>query len=265
MRSARASQQRPLVVTIDGDGFIYNHRESGRAVGELIRDRILRAYPFEFTASFIAHELEDYRSRFDVALAREIFALANVEAASHSWSHPHDWTAPAVDAKHEIVDSVRYLERELLTSGKRVRMFLWSGRCNPTADHLRLVERLGIGNLNGGDPLLPYSSVGGRRHYHSRAWNDWVGMGLQRRVGGMEAYLRTAPERLDGFSRVVSFFEAHPKLPVHVYFHWYSGARDCSLDALRQVLDWCAKQDLETMPASRYVAEVDRLEVLASS
>ena len=262
--SAGVSERRPLVVTIDGDGFIYNNRESGHAVGEVIRDRILRAYPFEFTASFIAHELEDYRSCFDVALAREIFALANVEAASHSWSHPHDWSAHGVDARREIVDSVRYLERQLLNPGKRVQMFLWSGLCNPTDDHLCLVESLGIGNLNGGDPLLPYSLVGGRRHYHSRAWNDWVGMGLQRRVGGMEAYLRTAPERLDGFSGVINFFEAHPRLPVHVYFHWYSGARDCSLDALRQVLDWCAKQDLETMPASRYVAEVDRLEVPAS-
>jgi hypothetical protein len=267
MRSADVSERRPLVVTIDGDGFIYNHRESGHAVGELIRDRILRAYPFEFTASFIAHELEEYRSRFDVALAREIFALANVEAASHSWSHPHDWTAPGVDARREIVDSVRYLERQLLTSGKRVQMFLWSGRCNPTANHLRLVERLGIGNLNGGDPLLPYSLVGGRRHYHSRAWNDWVGMDLQRRVaragGGVEAYLRSAPERLDGFSRVIEFFEAHSKLPVHVYFHWYSGACDDSLDAVRRVLDWCVNQDLETMPASRYVADVDRLELPA--
>ena len=263
-RNAHVSQSRPLVVTIDGDGFIYNHRESGQAVGELIRDQILRTYPFEFTASFIAHELEDYRSRFDVDLAREIFALNNVEAASHSWSHPQDWSAPGIDAGHEIVDSVRYLERELLAPGKRVQMFLWSGLCNPTGDHLRVVESVGIGNLNGGDPLLPFSLVGGRRHYHSRAWNDWVGMGLKRRVGGMEAHLRTAPERLDGFAQVISFFEAHPKLPVHVYFHWYSGARDCSLDALRRVLDWCAKQDLETMLASRYLAEVDRLELLAS-
>ena len=31
-------------------------------------------------------------------------------------------------------------------------------------------------------------------------------------------------------------------------------------DALRRVLDWCLSQDLETMPASRYVADVGRLE-----
>jgi hypothetical protein len=258
------SERRPLLVTIDGDGFIYRHRESGHPVGELIRDRILQAYPFEFTASFIAGELEGYSPRFDIALAREIFALPNVEAASHSWSHPHDWTDPDVDAQREIVDSVRHLEHELLARGRRVELFLWSGLCNPTGNHLRLVESLGIGNLNGGDPLLPFSLVGGRRHCHSRAWNDWTGMDLRRRVGraggGVEAYLRSAPERLDGFSRVIEFFEAHPRLPVHVYFHWYSGARDDSLDALRRVLDWCLGQDLETVPASRYVADVGRLE-----
>ena len=255
------SERRPLVVTIDGDGFIYNHRESGHAVGELIYDQILRAYPFEFTASFIAHELETYRSRFDAALARKIFALSNVEAASHSWSHPHDWTAPDVNPETEIIDSVRYLERALLNVGKRVEMFLWSGLCNPTHDHLRLVEELGIGNLNGGDPLVPYGLIGDRRHYHSRAWNDWVGMNLRRRVGGMEAYLRSNPERLDGFSRVIKFFEEHSTLPVHVYFHWYSGAREDSLDAVRRVLDWCVEQDLNSIPASRYVADVDRLGV----
>jgi hypothetical protein len=259
--------QRPLVITIDGDGFIYNHRETGYAVGELIRDRILRAYPFEFTASFIAHELEDYRSRFDIALAREIFALANVEAASHSWSHPHDWKTSVTDPEREIINSVRYLEQHLLNPGKRVQMFLWSGLCNPTEHHLRLVESLGIGNLNGGDHFMPYSLVGVARHYHSRAWNDWTGMDLRRGVaragGGVEQYLRSAPERLDGFSRVIEFFETHPKLPVHVYFHWYSGARDDSLDAVRRVLDWCMEQGLETMPASRYVADVDCFELSA--
>jgi len=249
--------RRQLFITIDGDGFIYRHRTSGRPVGELIHDHVLTAYPFEFTASFIAEDLERYRDRFDVELARTILALDNVEAASHSWSHPGDWTTPEVDLEHEIIDSVRFLEQRLLPTDQRVELFFWTGRCNPTEEALRIVDGLGIGNLNGGDMQSAFTTVGQHRHYHSRAWNDWTGMDLARcHAGGgtAETFLPTAPGSLDGFARVTEFFEAHPSLPVHVYFHWYSGVREDSLDALRRVLDWCLAHDLDSVPASQYVA-----------
>ncbi len=71
------------MVTIDGDGFIYRTNFDGRRVGEVIYDEILVNYPIPFCASVVAGDHEVYPGEFDLALARKIFALPNIEAASH--------------------------------------------------------------------------------------------------------------------------------------------------------------------------------------
>jgi glycosyltransferase involved in cell wall biosynthesis len=252
------SRQRDLLITIDGDGFIFRDRAGDRPVGELILEEVLGRYPFKFTASFIAGEMSTYQDSFDLDLAARILALENVEAASHSWSHPHDWTSPAVDPEAEVARSVHAIEERLLRGGKRVKTFLWTGRCNPTADALAAVDRHGLGNLNGGDPRRAYEEKGGLRHYMSRADNDWTCMDLERLIVGAKAgpvyqFLKSYPGSLDGFRRVIRFFEAHPELPIHVYFHWYSAVRRDSLDALKEVLEWCGRQNCRPVFASEYI------------
>jgi polysaccharide biosynthesis protein PelA len=252
------SPSRQLLITIDGDGFIFRHRDDQRAVGELILEEILTAYPFKFTASFIAGEVVAYPECFDVELATRILALENVEAASHSWSHPHDWSSRDVDVEIEVGRSVRFIEGELLRDGKRVKTFLWTGRCNPGSLALGAVEQLGLANLNGGEPQKAYTVVGGHRHYMSRAANDWVYMDLERlivadKAGPVQPFLERYPGRLDGFRKVIDFFATQLELPIHVYFHWYSGVRRDSLDALKQVLNWCREQECRPVFASEYV------------
>jgi hypothetical protein len=252
-------RSRPLLITIDGDGFIYRDRQGRRPVGELILDRVLVRYPFKFTASIIAGELTEYRDSFDVSLAETILARDNVEAASHSWSHPHDWTAASVDVDTEVVRSVRTIEERLLRDGKRVKTFLWTGHCNPTAAALRAVDRLGLANLNGGDPRRAFEVRDGYRHYMSRAPNDWTYMDLERRIvkakaGPVHDFLVSHAGRLDGFRQAIHFFETHPELPIHVYFHWYSAVRRDSIGALTDVLDWCSQQNCRPVFVSEYVA-----------
>ena len=92
----------------------------------------------------------------------------------------------------------------------------------------------------------------------SRADNDWTYMDLERLIvragaGPVYDFLRGHPGRLDGFHKVIGFFAAHPELPIHVYFHWYSAVRRDSLDALKEVLDWCARQDCRPVFASEYI------------
>jgi hypothetical protein len=255
---------RPVLVTIDGDGFIYRSRELGRPVGEVLLEEILTVYPFKFTASVIAGELERSATGFDADLAARIFALDNVQAASHSWSHPNDWRSGRVDLGLEIRRSVGVIESRLLGEGKRVEAFLWTGRCNPTPQALRAVTELGIANLNGGPKRKPFRRVGGFRQYSSRAPNDWDLMELERlvmRAGGgstsVARFLETYPGSLDGYRRVIGFFEKHPRLPIHVYFHWYSGVRRDSLDALKEVLSWCERQGGPSLWVSEYVARVE--------
>jgi hypothetical protein len=247
-----------LLITIDGDGFIYRDRDTDRPVGALILEEVLTRYPFKFSASFIAGEMLQYADSFDADLAARILALENVEAASHSWSHPHDWESAAVDTETEVVRSVRFIEDALLRDGKRVKTFFWTGQSNPSAAALRAVARLGIGNLNGGDPTRAYEEKGGHRHYMSRAANDWTYMDLERlivqaKAGPVYDFLKSHPGRLDGFRKVIEFFAAHPELPIHVYFHWYSAVRRDSLDALKEVLDWCVQQNCRPVFASEYI------------
>lgn len=251
---------RPLIVTIDGDGFTYRHRESGRPVGQVILDRVLTRYPFTFTASFIAGEIGAAGGRFDRKLASEILSLDNVEAASHSWSHPHDWTAATVDLDREVDASVVEIERSLLRGEKRVRSFLWSGRCNPTAEAVSRVHELGLANFNGRPFSRPWRRVGRHRQYTARARNDWDCMGLEAILmadparPSVESFLAAHEGDLSGFRSVTDDFEKRGERPLHIYFHWYSGARDDTLAGLLHVLDWCAARPCLPMSVSEYVA-----------
>src|SRR4029079_18958875 len=95
-------------------------------------------------------------------LARANYALPNVEAGSHSYTHPLDWQkrtrrlSPA-HAPHsvetETAGSVRYMEERLLPAGKRVRLFQWSGSTRVTEDAIAILDRLGVPNINGGDTM----------------------------------------------------------------------------------------------------------------
>jgi hypothetical protein len=251
---------RQLIVTIDGDGFIYRTAFDGRRVGEVFYEQVLTRYPFRFCASFIAGETEAYRDEFDIDLARRILALPNVDAASHSWSHPSDWALP-VDLDQEIEGSVRHMEVHFLAPGKRVTTFLWTGRCNPAPAAIRAAERAGLCHLNGGDAALSHSIRDGAVHYHARAPQDWALMGVGEKMRAAKAvrvypFLRDCPLDLGGFANVISLFEAHPQRPVHVAIHWYSAVRRDSLDALGKVLDWCAASDLVSVSVPQYIETV---------
>jgi len=91
---------RLLWAHIDGDGFVTRSNIKRDALcAEIIRDRILTRYPIPATVSVIEAEIRSLQTTQDpaseprhTALAREIFALPHIEAASHSYSHPFVWS-----------------------------------------------------------------------------------------------------------------------------------------------------------------------------
>lgn len=255
---------RQLIISIDGDGFIYRTAFDGRMVGEVIFEQVLTQYPFRFCASFIAGEHQLYPAEFDLDLARGILALGNVDAASHSWSHPANWREP-VDLDLEIGQSVNYINEHFLSAGKTTDVFLWTGKSNPGPDALAMVSRLGLWNLNGGDASRAWSGHWAAPHYHQRAPSDWDMMGMgdvlaKARYTGADVkvypILLNHPGDLGAFKGVTEYFEAHPAIPVHVYFHWYAAVRQDSLAALIHVLDWCRSQDLVAISVADYLASV---------
>ena len=251
--------KRPLIITLDGDGFKWNTNYDSRTVGEVFRDEIIKQYPFCFTASVVIDDVFGPGRAFYLNLAKEIFGLDNVEAASHSWSHPRDWQNSNINLEREIVESVNFINREILVKEKKVKVFLWTGRCNPVEDAFALLGKLNIYNLNSSKIDQPFLRVGEYVHYMSRAYPDWHYMELKKIWPvpySDENYkaISCCGSRLDGFKNIVDYFKSNPDVPIHLWLHWYSAVRRESLDAVKFVLDWCLKQNARSIFASEYVS-----------
>lgn len=282
---------RLLYAHIDGDGFRhFSTVQACRRSSEVVFERVVKRYPFPFTCLVIEAEIRaragDQKPSEEaemVRIAREIFALPRVEAASHTYSHPFYWTAddrtarlyervnlqlrppferPGVDVEQEVRGSAKFIEESLLPAGKRVRVFLWPGNCRPTIEALRATRELGIENMNGGE------TVHSRRHPSiSRVsargvpWGDefqiyaanenenvhqgrW-GAGLDSEVPFYGGFIHSQ----DGFERM----DRPRRLkPVNIYFHWYSGDYPAALNALVGLFDWAEDQELHAVSASQY-------------
>jgi hypothetical protein len=267
---------------IDGDGFVYETGfDKKRLCGEVIRDEVLKKYPYPVTCSVIEAEINADQAdlkvadspRF-VAVAKSIFALPNVQAASHSYSHPFIWIEadedylplyeeknlklkssanyPKIFVKREVEGSISYIEKALLPPGKKVELMLWSGNCRPGREALQVCQELGILNLNGGNTAItkrPKTMTwNGLRQIHASNQNEFV-------------YTRNwSGPFFNGFRQVRETFELteQPRRlkPVNVYYHFYSASQLGALKALTDVLDWSLTQPLHAMTARDFAEMV---------
>ncbi len=257
---------------IDGDG-LRNQSEvrSGASSGQVILDEILARYPYPISVSIVVAEVEPTllgTPEFH-KLARAIFARPNVEAGSHSYTHPLDWekqtrtfALPQVpySVETETAGSVRYIEERLLPRGKGVRLFQWSGSTRVTEEALAILARLGVPNINGGDtvrdPEWPsYTRVAPLMRQVGRYWQTYTSASNE----NLYTKLWTGP--FYGFRHVVETFEntERPRrvAPVNVYHHYYSGERIASLAALHHVYEWVRQQPLAPIFTSDYLAIVE--------
>lgn len=276
---------------IDGDGFVSRSALAGNPIcGEAIRDHILRPYPLPVTVSVIEAEVEAHLvglessnvPRFRDA-ARSIFAMPNVQAASHAYSHPFRWldVDPGDETKYptrnlvlqpwanytedlsmdrEVRGSVEYINRTLLPPDKRVELFLWSGNCRPGAEALRICREMGVENMNGGTTVLSrlypgISSVAPRHTF----WDDEMQVFAANQNEFMYANGWLGPF-FGGFANLIDTFErtGSPRRlkPVNVYYHFYSATYLSSLRALEKILNWCMEQPLHAVTAKQYAAAV---------
>jgi hypothetical protein len=275
---------------IDGDGFgNLSIVETGKRSAEIIRDRIIKVFPVPITCSVIEAEIrgrvmgqkpEDEKQLTEIA--RSIFALPNVQAGSHSYTHPFYWmsddrTALAhegqnlvlaedfrkenLDFRREIVGSVNYIEENLLPTGKKISVFLWSGNCRPGPEALRLTKELGIEDMNGGETLISekYPSISAvaprvmcwenelqvyaANQNENEFNNNWQGPLYGGYIHTIETFKRTeAPRRLK---------------PINIYYHMYSGDYYDSLNVLSQAYDFALTQKIHAVTAAQF-AEIIR-------
>jgi hypothetical protein len=270
---------------IDGDGFGSLSDFRGHPFcAELVRDRILKQFPLPVTVSIVQADMEalgigikdEWKDQM-VDIARSIFALPNVSAASHSFAHPYQWdhtdsnpgkyTEPfmtlkpdapykTVDLAKEIDGSVGYINQHLLPPGKSVELMLWSGNCRPGREALRRVRELGIENMNGGNTIVSrlYPGLAGVAPRVMR-WGEELQIYAANQNEFMYANGWNGPF-FGGFADVIDTFrvtEGQRRLkPVNVYYHFYSATSLSSLRALEKIHHWCMEQPLHPLTARTY-------------
>jgi len=275
--------RRLLMAHVDGDGFpSLAERPGAPTAARVMLEEVLPRYRVPHTVSIIEGEVSPrglYPERAPAleALARRIFALPNVEIASHSLSHPFRWQALArgaggdeyqyslklagyaYDPRAEVSGSIGYIDSRLAPSGKRTQVFLWTGDCNPDETPLAETVSAGVLNMNGGDTLItradasltrvsplgiprgPYFQVYAPNQNENVYTSLWQGpyYGYERAIETFE--LTETPRRLK---------------PVDIYYHFYSATKTASLAALDKVYRWALAQPLHPVYASEYIRRV---------
>ncbi len=294
---AQALRLKPLLIpdvtTENGDRLYFSHEDGDGSMNRvewnpklfsiyIIYKDILKKYKLPFSISVIGAEIdknglypkESKRLRF---IAKEIYALPNVEPATHTFSHPFFWEkikngnlspkyrlAPKgykFSLKYEILGQIKDINEHLIPlNKKRCHMLFWSGDCRPSVKVLKFVYKHKILNINGGGatatnlnpwlsnvPSLGLDKDGFYQIYtgeenediYTNLWNGpfW---GLKKVIQTFN--LTNSPRRLK---------------PIDVYFHFYSGSKRASLNALKYIYDWVLKQkDIMPIFTSAFIPKV---------
>jgi hypothetical protein len=272
--------RRLLFAHIDGDGFPSRAEFPGSPLAaEVLLKEVLQRYRVPTTMSVIEAEVSPTGLHPDLAplmeqIARQMFALPHVEAASHTYSHPFRWESAKpvggvegddyyhlavpgyrFDPRREVAGSRAYVER-LVPPGKPVKIMLWSGSADPDAFTLRLAEDAGMLNMNGGNTAITRGNAsltavwplgirkGGLWHTYAPVMNENV-------------YTNLWHGPFYGYERVIETFELTDKprrlKPIDIYYHTYSASKLASLKALRKVYDWALNQPTMPVFASEYI------------
>ena len=274
---------------IDGDGFINTSEiDRTKSSGEVIINEIFKKYSLPTTASVVTSEIDSnfFGSKKSEKLAREMFRNPMIEVASHTFAHPLSWAMVPDQAdikayvddrnvkKHkgpilaykvsgyqmdyfkEVVDSVDYINQNLVSKNKKVQVVQWSGNCLPPEIAIELVEKQNLAHLNGGDSRF------------DKTFNSYSGLSaLYRQVGKyLQVYSGAANENIytnlwqgpfNGFINVIDNFKntenPYRIKPINIYYHFYSGEKLSSLGALKTIYDWVLTQDINPIFASDYV------------
>jgi hypothetical protein len=259
---------------IDGDGWrdlaeTHEPSDDRRKAAEVILTKAVKPYPdLPVTVAPVVADLHpewsgDVRDR---EIARDFFLLPQVEAGTHTWSHPHDWRffenhdgetdhayagRPLVRVERwypasrgfrkqpftldrEIGGSIAYID-SLLPPGKRTRILQWSGDASPYEAALAAAGQAGVTTING-----PESRLDEEFPSYSQVPAIGFQVGAHRRIyasaGSENVYTDLWSRDFFGFrhlGRTVARTETPYRIkPFNVYYHMYSGAKAAGLNAV---------------------------------
>lgn len=285
--------RRAAFIHIDGDGFInQSHIDRNKLSGNIILEKIISQYKLPTTVSFVTAELDEkiLGSKKAIKSAQDIARNPFVEIATHTFSHPLSWDmVPSQDeiesyvsdkeiSRHkgpivaykiqgytmdylrEIKGSSDFINDNITSKNKPVKLIQWSGNCKPPEIALKIAENEGLLNINGGDSRLDstYPSVSGLS-------------ALYRKIGSqLQVYSAAANENIytnlwrgpfGGFNKVIENFKNTDKQrrlkPINIYYHFYSGERESSLNSLIDIYKWVIEQKITPIFTSDYIGTVN--------
>lgn len=169
----------PDTTTREGRRIFYSHIDSTGfsepstlpgfpLCSEVMRDRILNRYLLPVTVSVCEADMRCWLPGQHAVnaprlehVARSIFEMPQIQAASNSFSRPSQWTAGiditsklnerAKTARHdmerEIAGSMSYIHRRLLPLGKEVNLMLWPENASPSPESLRFCRTMNVEQL----------------------------------------------------------------------------------------------------------------------
>ncbi len=263
--------KRLAFIHIDGDGFrTISKINRWDMCARLMQQRIFERYELPFSVSVITADVspELFGDARTLKTARDIFALPNVESASHAYAHPFDWREGRVafdsipgyrfDENLEIDASMQFIQENLLPPNKVNRLFFWTGMCNPTERQIQQIEQKEWLQINGGAGFLhkdapsitsfapPYSQVGSHVRINARISNEFE--------------LTNHWHNPYSYRDIISTFqfteENGPMTPANIYLHFYIMEFEESWQALKDVLKWCLHQDWAFVYTSDYIRMV---------
>lgn len=260
---------------IDGTGFTDKSHLAGHpACAEVVQSRILKNIPLPVTVSLMEADTRAFRQgqnprdrqRFE-NIARSIFSIAHVQAASHSFSNAGtelNVTGRAAmettTVEREIGGSIDYINRWLLPATKRVEVMLWPDDCRPGDRALEVCRTLGVENMNGGRNVIsslnpgisgiaPRSMPwGGEIQIFSASPVAYAASGT---ISGHD--LRGVADVFDGFART----ENPRRLkPIDLHYDFRAAAQPASVGALEKICTWCAESPLHPVTVRDYARSV---------
>ena len=274
---------RLLFSHVDGDGMM-NRVEWDATLfsGDIILDDILKKYKIPLSISIIGAEIDNDGLYPELAsklqgIVKKMYAIPNVEPATHTFTHPFFWGKiqnDNLDEKYrlkpkgykfsldrEIRGSLEEINTQYISKTKipTAKTVFWSGDCAPTKTILNNIYKNSILNINGGDTYIS----------NTNPWLSYVApLGLQRGeyyqvytgAQNENVYTHNWLGPFWGFKRVVQTFKLtnSPRRlkPIDIYYHLYSGSKKASLNALKYVYDWSIKQRVFPIFTSEYILKV---------
>lgn len=287
--------RRLMFTRVNGDGFasrVEFARARGRFSGEVLYDEVFTRYRVPMTVSVVEGETGASGKYPQLApmlesIGRRIFALPNVEIASHTYSHPFQWsriddsTGRRIDAgkasgpqetafsmdlpgyefdlKREIGGSVDYIDQRLAPPGKKTVALLWPGDAAPPRVALRQASQAGVLAINGGDTVITRTS---------NSWTNIAPYGLAKgdHPSEYQVYAAAMNENVHasdwlgayaGFERVLETFaltgEPIRFKALDIHYHFYSATKLAYLKAVETVFGSALRQPVFPIFTSEYI------------